>query len=92
MLPDFSSECNAYTVTTQEDTLRLYAVFSNNSSLHVDGFNIVENTGVMNQEIGLSIGSARLEQYKNGHPPLPERIRRCGRPFNSLDDLSPPLI
>ena len=28
MHPDFSSECNAYTVTTQEDTLRLYAVFS----------------------------------------------------------------
>ncbi len=54
MHPDFSSECNAYTVTTQEDTLRLYAVFSNNSSLRVDGFNIVENTGVMNQEIDLN--------------------------------------
>lgn len=50
------------------------------------------DTGVMNQEIGLSIGSARLEQYKNGRPPLPERIRRWGRPFNSLDDLSPTLI
>ena len=52
ILPQFSSECNAYTVTAQGDVLRLYATFSSNSSLCVDDF-IVENTGVMNREIDL---------------------------------------